>query len=54
MTTNTRSPRQVVQTPAHKIIEQWLLHNFWPIFGATLFCNIRWKTLPFKRHYARL
>jgi len=49
----TCSPQQVVQTPAHKIIGHWLLDHFWPIFWATLFCSIRWKILPFKRHYAR-
>jgi len=34
MTTNTRSPRQVVQSPEPKNIGHWLLDNFWPIFGA--------------------
>jgi len=29
-----------------------IVWQFWPIFGATLFCSIRWKTLSFKRHCA--
>jgi len=52
MTTNTRSPWQVVKSPAPKIVGHWLLNNFWPIFGATWFCSIRCKMLSFKQHCA--
>jgi len=39
--------------PAPKIICYWLLDNFWPLFGATLFFTIRLKTLSFKRDCVR-
>jgi len=32
MTTYTRLPQQVVQSPAPKIKGHWLLDNLWPMF----------------------
>jgi len=45
MTANTHSPWQFVWSPAAKITGHLLLDNFWPIFGATLLCIIRWNML---------
>jgi len=53
MNTNTRPPRAGCIDSCTQNYRPLIVWQFCPIFGATLFCSIKWKTLSFKRHCTR-